>query len=356
MKIGIKAIVFDVDGVITDGKKYLYGQQEAKSVSLKDLDAIHMLKKDQYIVGAITGENTEFTQKLKADLELDFFVMGCKQKWTELQIKMQEFNLKKEEICYVGDGKYDLEVLQQVGFSCCPADAIQEVKEASKYVLDTLGGNGCIAEIYSNLHNLVKMSQGGNYNLAVLQRMKQHNDLLYRVIYDEKRIKTISQIIENIIECYRNEGKLLLCGNGGSAADAQHLATELVSRFYKERKALPAVALNVNTSTLTAISNDYQYDRVFSRQVEAFGKEGDVLLGISTSGRARNVIEAFEIAKKRRLKTILLTGELDDDAEIVDYADLIFRVPSKDTPRIQEMHILIGHIICEQVEKSLVEE
>lgn len=147
----------------------------------------------------------------------------------------------------------------------------------------------------------------------------------------------------------------MLCGNGGSAADAQHLATELVSRFYKEREALPAMALNVNTSSLTAIANDYQYDRVFSRQVEAFGEEGDVLLGISTSGKARSVIEAFKTGGRKGIRTILFTGELEEDAEIVKYTDLIFKVPSKDTPRIQEMHILAGHIVCEEIERSIVE-
>ena len=149
----------------------------------------------------------------------------------------------------------------------------------------------------------------------------------------------------------KNGGQLLLCGNGGSAADAQHLATELVSRFYKERKALNAEALTVNTSALTAIANDYDYSRVFARQIEAKGKKGDVLLGITTSGSSENIIEAFRTAKKQKMTTIAFVGNKSE--KIKDVADIIISVPSTDTPRIQEIHIMIGHIVCECVEKLM---
>ena len=355
MNTNVKAVVFDIDGVITDGKKYLCGQEETKSVALKDLDAIHMLKEEGYIVGAITGENTKFAQRLKEELQLNFFVLGCKQKWDELQEIIKNYNISKSEVCYIGDGKYDIDALQHAGVSICPADAIYEVREISKYVLTTPGGKGCIAEVYTMLHNTIKAKGENGYGVTIMQRMNEHLNILQKIVCDGERIEIFSKIIDEAVRCYHSGGKLLLCGNGGSAADAQHLATELVSKFYKEREALPAVALNVNTSTITAIANDYQYDKVFSRQVEAFGKEGDVLLGISTSGKAKNVIEAFKMGEKKGIRTILFTGDLEADSEIMNYANIVFRVPSKDTPRIQEMHILLGHILCEEIERSIGE-
>jgi D-sedoheptulose 7-phosphate isomerase len=156
------------------------------------------------------------------------------------------------------------------------------------------------------------------------------------------------------VECYRQGGKLLLCGNGGSAADAQHLAAELVSRFYKERRALSAEALSANTSIITAIGNDYAYERIFARGVEAQGRAGDVLIGITTSGKSKNVIEAFKSAQKLGMTTVLFTGMLDEGAEILKYTDELLSVASKDTPRIQEMHILSGHIMCEIIENNIL--
>ena len=146
--------------------------------------------------------------------------------------------------------------------------------------------------------------------------------------------------------------KLLLCGNGGSAADCQHIAAELVGKFYFHRRSLPAEALTTNTSALTAIGNDYSYEEVFSRQLEGVGRSGDVLLGISTSGHSKNVLQAFATAKSMGIATIMLTGSALEGAA-VPHCDLLISVPSKVTPRIQEAHILIGHYICEHVEREI---
>lgn len=149
----------------------------------------------------------------------------------------------------------------------------------------------------------------------------------------------------------RQGNKLLLCGNGGSAADAQHLAAEFVGRFRKERRGLPAIALNVNTSVITALGNDYSFDYVFARQVEALGRPGDCLAAISTSGNSPNVLEAVRAAREKGIKVIGLTGAAG--GRLADSCDICLRVPAESTPRIQEMHILIGHIICELVEDML---
>ena len=171
------------------------------------------------------------------------------------------------------------------------------------------------------------------------------------------RVDVIVKIAEMIIEILRSGNKILLFGNGGSAADAQHLAAEFVGRFQLERKGLPAIALTTNTSSLTSIGNDYGFEYVFSRQVEALGKRGDLALGISTSGNAANVIEGIKEAKKIGMITVGFTGnnggslkKLFDEGNLID---LVFIAPGQETPHIQEMHIMAGHIICEIVENEL---
>lgn len=171
------------------------------------------------------------------------------------------------------------------------------------------------------------------------------------ILSDEKLISNIEKAAQIIVDCYRNEGKVLFCGNGGSAADAQHLAAELSGRFYYDRPALEAEALHVNTSYLTAVGNDYSFDQIYSRILSASGKTGDVLVGISTSGNSKNVLEAQKVAKQKGMKIISLTGE--SGGEMKDLTDCLINVPSKLTPRIQESHILIGHIICQIVEEEL---
>ena len=167
----------------------------------------------------------------------------------------------------------------------------------------------------------------------------------------ENFVDIIYNVSQTMIEAYRHNKKLLWMGNGGSAADAQHLSCELVSKFYLERKALSSVALTTNTSLLTAISNDFTFDTVFERQVEALAQSGDILIGITTSGRSPNVIKAFKKGKTMHTTNIALTGSYIHDIDA--YSDYVIAVPSEETPRIQEAHILIGHILCQLVESAL---
>lgn len=166
----------------------------------------------------------------------------------------------------------------------------------------------------------------------------------------KNQVTQIMEIAKLLIEGLKKGGKLIIFGNGGSASDAQHIAAELVGRFQKERKALAAIALTTNTSVLTALANDYGYDLVFSRQLEALARKNDLVLGISTSGKAKNVLSALRLAKKMGLKTVALTG--GDGGELVKLADLALVVPSSVTARIQEAHITIGHILCELIEEA----
>ena len=165
-------------------------------------------------------------------------------------------------------------------------------------------------------------------------------------------VAQIEQVVKVITTGYKKNKKVLLFGNGGSAADAQHIAAEFVGRFKRERKAFPAIALTTNTSVLTALANDYSYDFVFERQVEAWGQKGDIAIGISTSGKAKNVIAGFKKARKNGMFCIALTGL--SGTNLKSLTDICIMAPSKDTPRIQEAHILIAHIICDLVEENLI--
>lgn len=164
----------------------------------------------------------------------------------------------------------------------------------------------------------------------------------------------VRNVSNEIIVAFRAGRKVLFCGNGGSAADAQHLAAEFSGRFYFDRQPLPAEALHVNTSYMTAVGNDYSFDEVYSRMVRGSGKDGDVLIGISTSGNSKNIMNAMSVANEIGMKTIAMTGL--SGGTLKDVANICIRVPSEDTPRIQEAHITIGHIICEIVERELFPE
>ena len=171
------------------------------------------------------------------------------------------------------------------------------------------------------------------------------------ILNSEIILKTIDEIVGMVTDVFRKDGKVFFCGNGGSAADAQHLAAEFSGRFYFDRPPLFAEALHVNTSYLTAVGNDYGYEYIFSRLIQAKGRKGDILFGLSTSGNSENIVHAFEQAKTQGVITIGLTGE--GGGKMREISDFLIAVPSKDTPRIQESHIMIGHIICELVEKNL---
>jgi D-sedoheptulose 7-phosphate isomerase len=170
-----------------------------------------------------------------------------------------------------------------------------------------------------------------------------------QLLNDETVIAKLDAISNLVVDAFRNGKKVLFCGNGGSAADAQHLAAEFSGRFYLDREALPAEALHVNTSYLTAIANDYSFEVAYARLVKGIGHSGDVLVGLSTSGNSPNIIEAFKAAKEKGMITIGFTGETG--GQLKSLSDHLFNVPSKTTPRIQESHIMLGHIICQLVEE-----
>jgi len=185
----------------------------------------------------------------------------------------------------------------------------------------------------------------------IQQKLQSSIDLKSQLMNDKILLEKVSTVANKIIECYKNKGKVLFCGNGGSAADSQHLAAELSGRFYYDRPPLFSEALHVNTSYLTAVANDYSYNEVYSRLLQAMGNKGDILIGLSTSGNSGNVVKAFEKANEIGMITVGFTGSTG--GKMKDISQILVNIPSVDTPRIQECHMILGHTLCEIVEMQL---
>ncbi len=190
-----------------------------------------------------------------------------------------------------------------------------------------------------------------NLNLYIKEHFKDSISVKEQILNDDNLVELVKKASLEVIKAYKNGNKTLLAGNGGSAADAQHIAGEFVSRFYFDRPGIASIALSTDTSILTAIGNDYGYENLFSRQVQAQGNKGDIFIGISTSGNSKNIIKALEVCKEKGIFSIGLSGE--SGGAMNELCDICIKVPSSCTPRIQESHIVIGHIICAIVEEEL---
>jgi D-sedoheptulose 7-phosphate isomerase len=187
--------------------------------------------------------------------------------------------------------------------------------------------------------------------VAIKKLIKASIDTKQAILENEDLVLAIDSVIKMVVPAFNNGQRVHFCGNGGSAADAQHLAAEFSGRFYKNRRALPSEALHCNTSYLTAVANDYSFEEIYSRLVDGIMEKGDVLIGMSTSGNSKNIVKAFETARAKGIITVGFTGE--SGGNMKDLSDYLINVPSSVTPRIQEAHMLIGHIICELVESAI---
>jgi len=348
----IELVIFDIDGVLTDGSILVDSQgREQKRINIKDIDAIFELKRRGYHLAAVTGEDTEIVNYFQNRFPWDHFYSGCKKKLETIRDLVDKLGLSMEQTAYIGDGKYDLEILPHVGLSVCPADAIREARLQADVVLQRAGGEGGVWELLSILDTYQRDScDPGRY----FQTCMADHQLIFKRMAQTLSGKIVS-VGQALSQRLGRGGQLFLCGNGGSAADAQHIAAEFVGRFYRERPALRAEALTVNSSILTAIGNDYGYERIFVRQLEAKAESGDVLMGISTSGSSANVLEALRYGKRKGLLTVMLTGA-HYPAELDGLCDFVLNVPSDITPRIQEAHIFLGHLWAEFVEADLFGE
>ncbi len=185
----------------------------------------------------------------------------------------------------------------------------------------------------------------------IKDQIKKSYETKQAIYNNDLLLNKIEEVAKKCVSLYRGSNKTILAGNGGSAADAQHIAAELVGRYGFDRPSIPSLALTTDTSNITAIGNDYGYDKIFSRQLEGMGQDGDIFIGISTSGNSQNIINAFKAAKDKNIFTIALVG--NDGGEMAKIADIALVIPSDSTPRIQESHILIGHILCDIIEKEI---
>jgi D-sedoheptulose 7-phosphate isomerase len=350
----IKIIIFDIDGVFTNGSLTVTEDgKELKTLDFRDIDAFFSLKRAGFKTAFITGESTPIAFWFKDRFQPDYFFPGCKDKKAVVEEIIKNENLTAEQVCYIGDSRQDLPGIQCAGLKICPQNASSEVKRECDIVLSSMGGKGAIAELASKL---LENSQDKSGFEQILQKSaSNHLTVIKNIIEDRECLANIQLAANIILKAYQSGNKLLLCGNGGSAADSQHIATELVSRFFMERQALDAETLTANTSTLTALGNDYSFDHIFSRQIEAKGKKGDVLLGFTTSGTSKNVLKAFETCKSMGISNICLTGAKQNKS-LAELCDSVIYVPSEIVPRIQEAHIMIGHILCEYIERSIFGE
>lgn len=352
----IKLVVFDIDGVLTDGS-YLIdsNNNEYKKISFKDLDSFSLIKELKVNTLFLTGEKNNITEYFNLKFKPNFFIDGVKEKFKTLKKFCDINNYKLEEVCYVGDGKKDLESMKNVKTSIAPSNSIQEIKNISTHNLCVKGGDGVVYEVYKILQKELEITKQDMRYLQnkldeILEKLCSIIDLIkndYELINNIENAKFIIQ------QAIKNKHIIYACGNDGSAGDAQHFVAELISKFNYDSKSLEVVLLPTNFSSMTSIGNDYDFDKIFSSQIERLGKSGDVLFAITTSGNSINILHAIEEAKRKKMQVILLTSI---KCNLINNENLVvIRVPSDEMPRIQELHIMIIHYLCERIENYYTE-
>lgn len=350
----IELLALDIDGVVTDGKVSVGAHgEETKGIAFRDLDALAAARRQGLKLALVTGETSPLQAAIAARLNPDLVLSGAKDKVLALHTLATEMAVPLSAICFVGDADRDALAFPLVGLALCPADASLAARSAAHRVLSARGGEGAVAEAVELLLSAQQASL----------RLPEHERALKRIVEDSIRahekllsesLAPLAEIAEVLAGALRSGRKLLFCGNGGSAADAQHVAAELVGRFAIEREPYPALALTTDSSILTAVGNDWDFKEVFARQVRAHARPGDVVVGISTSGRSPNVVRALEAAREKGAIGIAFTGR--NGGAMAKAARFAFKAPESATPRVQELHILAWHGICEIVEAALVAE
>ena len=348
----IKLLALDIDGVLTDGQVTIsaFGE-EVKRLSFQDIDHVYMLHRAGMPVVFITGEEGNLVDAIAARFGVEYVLHGAKDKRAGVERVAAEYQLDLAEMCYVGDSDRDAPALAAVGLGLAPANATPAAKAAANRVLTASGGNGVAAEAIRLLQSL--NSEHQEHFEAELRRIVADSIDAHQRFLAES-LPLIAQVAEVFVRTIRAGNKIMFFGNGGSAADAQHIAGELVGRFLKEREPWPAIALTTDSSILTCVGNDWSFEDVFARQVRALAKPGDIAVGISTSGGSPNVLKALHDARERGCTTIGFTGA--NGTAMQAAADLCFLAPVALTPRIQELHLLAWHAICEIVEATLLAE
>lgn len=367
-KLPISALVLDIDGVLTDGRVLVGASgEEKKAISYHDMDAVFDARRRGLQVVLITAEATPWVNYIANRLQVEHVISGAKDKLKAIHELTRRLGVTLENICYVGDSDRDAPALAAVGLGIVPANATREAKAAARIVLQSAGGHGAVHEALSILeeHQLRRESGGvctdetvgsADDKDTVPDLIPQVREMVAESIailqaMSEQRLGSIVKASQMITTAINSGHKLLIFGNGGSAADAQHMAADLVGRFERERIPFAAIALTTDTSVLTSLANDYGQEIVFARQIEAIGQRGDVAIAISTSGNSRNVLGGVHAAQRLGIQTIGMTGQTG--GELAELVDLCLCVPSDNTARIQEAHGLIIHLLCSLVEADV---
>jgi D-sedoheptulose 7-phosphate isomerase len=349
---GVHVLALDIDGVITDGTAALSATgDEAKRVCFQDLDAMTYARRLGLRVVLITAEDNASVDWIAKRINCDLVKRGAKNKMAALTELSSALRVPLDQFCYVGDADRDAPALAGVGLGLAPENATPQAKASAHRVLRKSGGHGAVAETVALLEQLDADAQGSEEALADMAQIvgdsvKAHERLL------QESLPVLVRIMQTCVRTIRSGRKILLFGNGGSAADAQHVAGELVGRFACESAPWPVIALTTDSSILTAVANDWDYADVFARQVRALAKPGDLVVGISTSGRSPNVLHGVQAGRSMGAITVGFTGT--GGGPLQEHVDLCFQAPAASTPRIQELHLLAWHSICELAERQLV--
>ena len=362
-KSPISLVLLDVDGVLTDGTVLCSaGGDEKKTLFMRDVDAVFEARRRGLRVGLVTGEETPWVDFVSGRLAVRLVAKGAKDKLVAVRHLAEAAGVGLDAVCYVGDSDRDAPALAAVGLGLAPRDASDEAKRTAAVVLSSPGGKGAVAEAvrlaFQSGEPLAHTETAAAIDPALGQGASTiiQEMIAESVAVQQEMARTLSPSIlqagQLIVRALAKGGKLLVFGNGGSAADAEHLAAELVGRFQRERAGLPAIALTANSSVLTALANDFGQSEVFSRQVEALGAPGDVAVAISTSGRSQNVIAGARRARALGMSLIVLTG--GGGGELGPLADVCVSVPSSSVARIQEAHTVVIHAICSVVDDVIV--
>lgn len=350
----LEVLALDVDGVLTDGRVELTPNgEETKGIAFRDLDALAAARRAGLRIALVTGESGPLVDVIAKRTGAEHVISGAKDKLAAIRELSSRMRTDLKTVCFVGDADRDSQAFESVGLALAPSDASQRARQRAHRVLSRPGGSGAVAEAVEIVLSANDDSVLDSARHDALARPLQESLLAHQRMLAQS-LPVLSDIARVLVVALRSGRKILLCGNGGSAADAQHVAGELVGRFARERAPWPAIALTTDSSILTAIGNDWAFEQVFARQVRGLAKPGDVVAGISTSGRSPNVVRALEAAAECGARRIAFTGE--EGGPVARAADWVFRAPSSATPRVQELHILAWHAICEVVETCLTRE
>lgn len=346
----ISLLILDIDGVLTDGGFSLDAEgNEWKSLSYRDLDALTALRRRGVELALVTAEDTPLARRIASRLGIERCVFGASDKLTAVREIAADMELRLDRVAYIADADRDAPALDAVGVALVPSDATPRARTSADVILRSGGGAGVVAEAAAALGGPVEHGapeSGGPPSEAQLEIVRSEIQSCIAVLsqVSDQAADSIVSAAALLRTTFEAGNRAYLFGNGGSAADAQHFAAELVGRFRGTRIGRPAIALTTDTSVLTSIANDEGYDEVFAAQLRALARPGDAAFGITTSGTSENVVAGLVEAKRIGLSTVALSGERSGQIDYV--SDVSIKVPSSDTQRIQEAHTVVIHLLC----------